>query len=98
TGPGAKALGDAVFQSLGLADGDAVVCCAGPESVVLPALGRVRLDIVKRLPTHHAPRTTYACVWIEQFPMFETDPETGTRAPMHHPFTALLADDVGLLE
>ncbi len=98
TGPGAKALGDAVFGSLGLKDGDAIVGCAGPEAVVLPALGRVRLDIVRRLPTHHAPRMKYACVWIEQFPMFEKDPETGTRAPMHHPFTAPYAEDVALLE
>ena len=40
------------------------------------ALGRVPLDLVKRLPAQHPPRVPYACVWIEQFPMFEKDPET----------------------
>ncbi len=97
TGPGARALGDAVFGALKVKEGDAVVGCAGHAAVVLPALGRVRLDIVKRLPAHHAPRTTHACVWIEQFPMFETDPDTGARNAMHHMFTAPLAGDAPLL-
>ena len=88
TGPGAKALGPAVFESLGVKDGDAVVGCAGPEAVVLPALGRVRLDLVKRLPQHHPPRMQHAFVWIEQFPMFEQDPDSGEWTPMHHAFTA----------
>lgn len=97
TGPGAKALGEAVFGALRVKEGDAVVGCAGKEAIVLPALGRVRLEIVKRLPTHHAPRTTNACLWVEQFPMFETDPDTGVRNAMHHMFTAPLAEDVPLL-
>jgi aspartyl-tRNA synthetase len=36
-------------------------------------------------------------VWIEQFPMFERDPDTGVRVPMHHPFTAPMPADVPLL-
>jgi aspartyl-tRNA synthetase len=98
TGPGAKALGDAVFGALNVKEGDAVVGCAGPESIVLPALGRVRLDLVRRLPAHHPPRAAHACVWIEQFPMFERDEATGARAPMHHPFTAPFAEDIALLD
>ncbi len=96
SGPGAKALGPAVFGALGLADGDAVVGCAGPGGVVLPALGRVRLDLVRRLAL--APRVAHAFTWVEQFPMFERDPATGTRTPMHHMFTAPLAEDVALLD
>jgi len=97
TGPGAKALGETVFAALNVKEGDAVVGCAGPAAVVLPALGRVRLDIVRRLPTRHAPRTQNACLWVEQFPMFETDPDTGVRNAMHHMFTAPLAEDIPLL-
>jgi aspartyl-tRNA synthetase len=37
-------------------------------------------------------------VWIEQFPMFEKDPETGARVPLHHPFTAPHPDDVALVD
>jgi aspartyl-tRNA synthetase len=36
-------------------------------------------------------------VWIEQFPLFERDPDSGHLLPMHHPFTAPHPDDVGLL-
>jgi aspartyl-tRNA synthetase len=96
TGPGAKALGAAAFDALALNEGDAVVGCAGPAGLVAPALGRVRLDLVRRLGL--APRTPHAFVWIEQFPMFERDPGTGALAPMHHPFTAPHADDVALLD
>ena len=96
TGPGAKALGGAVLGVLGLKESDAVVGCAGAEGVVLPALGRVRLDIVRRLGI--APSVDNAFTWIEQFPMFERDPQTGARAPMHHPFTAPHPEDVDLLE
>jgi aspartyl-tRNA synthetase len=95
TGPGLKALGQAVVDTLALAEGDAVVGCAGPEAVVLPALARVRLELVRRLKP--AAGTAHAFVWIEQFPMFERDPETGARAPMHHPFTAPMPEDVPLL-
>jgi aspartyl-tRNA synthetase len=95
TGPGLKALGQAAVDRLGLAEGDAVVGCAGPEAVALAALGRVRLDLIRRLAV--APSTPHAFVWIERFPMFETDPDTGARAPMHHPFTAPIPEDVPLL-
>src|SRR5207237_870556 len=40
TGPGAKALGESVFGALDVKDGDAIVGCAGPAAIVLPALGR----------------------------------------------------------
>ncbi len=95
TGPGAKALGAGVLEALALKDGDAVVGCAGPDAVILPALGRVRLELVKKLKL--APSTQHAFVWIVDFPMFERDLETGERVPMHHPFTAPHPDDVALL-
>ena len=30
--------------------------------------------------------------------MFERDPDTGARAPMHHPFTAPMSEDIRLVE
>jgi aspartyl-tRNA synthetase len=95
TGPGAKALGAPVLDALALAEGDAVLACAGPDAVALPALGRVRLEVVRRLAL--APRRTHAFLWIEQFPLFERDHETGALVFMHHPFTAPHPDDVRLL-
>jgi aspartyl-tRNA synthetase len=96
TGPGAKALGAAALEALALSDGDAVVGCAGPDAVILPALGRVRLELVRRLGAK--PSAPHAFLWVEQFPMFEQDRETGRLQPMHHPFTAPHPDDVALLD
>ena len=98
TGPGAKALGEAAFAALSLKDGDAVVGCSGPEAIVLPALARVRLEVARRLPGHPAPGTRHHFSWIERFPMFEKDPDTGARAPMHHPFTAPMPEDLALVD
>jgi aspartyl-tRNA synthetase len=94
SGPGAKALGSAL-DALGLSVGDLVLACAGPDEVALPALGRVRLEVVRRLGVK--PERAHAFVWIEQFPLFEREPDTGTLTFMHHPFTAPHPDDVGLL-
>jgi len=95
TGPGAKALGPLALEALQLAEGDLVLGVAGTDAVALPALGRVRLETIRRLGL--APRAKHAFVWIEQFPLFERDPGTGQFAPMHHPFTAPHPDDLGLL-
>jgi len=95
TGPGVKALGPAALEALALAEGDLVLACAGPDAIALPALGRVRLEVIRRLKL--APSRQHAFVWIEQFPLFEREPDTGALTFMHHPFTAPHPDDVGLL-
>jgi len=96
SGPGAKALGPAALERLQLADGDLVLGVAGADEVALPALGRVRLETIRKLGL--VPDRRHAFVWIEQFPLFERDPETGSFVPMHHPFTAPHPDDLGLLD
>ena len=96
TGPGAKALGPAALEALAPADGDLVLACAGPDAVALPALGRVRLAVIERLKP--APTREHAFLWIEQFPLFEREPEGGALTFMHHPFTAPHPDDVALLD
>ena len=96
TGPGAKALGPAALEALAPADGDLVLACAGPDAVALPALGRVRLAVIERLKP--APTREHAFLWIEQFPLFEREPESGALTFMHHPFTAPHPDDVALLD
>jgi aspartyl-tRNA synthetase len=96
TGPGAKTLGGPLLDALSLRDGDAVLACAGSDAVALPALGRVRLEVIRRLKL--APSCAHAFVWIEQFPLFERDESTGGLVFMHHPFTAPHPDDLALLE
>ena len=95
TGPGAKALGPAALDALGLGVGDLVLACAGPDAVALPALGRVRLEVIRRMQL--VPRREHAFLWIEQFPLFEREAETGALTFMHHPFTAPHPDDAARL-
>ena len=96
TGPGAKALGADALEALQLAEGDLVLGVAGTDAVALPALGRVRLETIRRLGL--APRVRHAFVWIEQFPLFERDEASGAFVPMHHPFTAPHPDDLAYLD
>jgi aspartyl-tRNA synthetase len=78
-----------------LSDGDLLLAVAGPDSVALPSLGRVRTAAIERLKLR--PLEKHAFAWIEQFPLFERDPETGNLVFAHHPFTAPHPEDVGLL-
>ncbi|GIW50862.1 MAG: aspartate--tRNA(Asp/Asn) ligase [Gemmatimonadales bacterium] len=75
-----------------LNDGDLLLAVAGPDSVALPSLGRVRTAAIARLKLQ--PREKHVFAWIEQFPLFERDPESGTLVFAHHPFTAPHPDDV----
>lgn len=36
-------------------------------------------------------------LWVVDFPMFEKDPSSGALAPVHHPFTSPLPEDIPLL-
>ncbi len=95
TGPGVKALGAAALEALGLGDGDLGLAVAGPDAIALPALGRVRLEVIRLLEL--PPSCRHAFVWIEQFPLFEREAETGNLTFMHHPFTAPHPDDAALV-
>jgi len=40
----------------------------------------------------------FAYLWVNEFPMFEFEKETGQLAAMHHPFTRPLDEDMDLLD
>jgi aspartyl-tRNA synthetase len=92
----AKALTVDDAARLGLEDGDAALLAVGPDAVTSAVLDRVRRDVIRKLDL--APSTEHAFVWIEQFPMFERDPNTHAWVPVHHPFTAPLEEDRRFLE
>jgi aspartyl-tRNA synthetase len=91
----AKALTAADAATLGLKDGDAALIAVGPDAATSAVLDRARREVIARLGL--VPKARHAFVWIEQFPMFETNAETGERVPLHHPFTAPHPDDVALV-
>ena len=75
-----------------LDDGALLVAAAGPDSATSPALGQVRTALIARLKP--APRTAHAFLWVEGFPLFERDVETGNLVFAHHPFTAPHPEDI----
>lgn len=44
------------------------------------------------------PADQYNFLWVDDFPLFDVDEETGGLVSNHHPFTAPLPEDVPLLK
>ena len=76
---------DRVISALGAKKGDVVFIVADKNSVVLPTLGALRLELGRQLDL--IPKNEYKFVWIVDFPFFEKDEESGEWVAMHHPFT-----------
>ena len=76
---------DRILHTLGAEKGDVVLIVADKNSVTLPVLGALRLEVGKMLDL--IPKDEYKFVWIVDFPFFEKDEESGEWVAMHHPFT-----------
>ncbi len=97
-GPLARHLSPETLAALrarcGAGDGDLLLLCAGPEETVAPAMGRVRLDLARRL---ELVRDGLVFVWVVDFPLLERSADGGLAA-VHHPFTAPMDEDLPLLD
>ena len=76
---------DRIIGALGAEKGDVVLIVADKNSVTLPTLGALRLEVGKQLDL--IPKDVFKFVWIVDFPFFEKDEESGEWIAMHHPFT-----------
>jgi aspartyl-tRNA synthetase len=76
---------DRIIGALCAEKGDVVLIVADKNSVVLPTLGALRLEVGRQLDL--IPKDVYKFVWIVDFPFFEKDEESGEWVAMHHPFT-----------
>ena len=76
---------DNIIAATGAQKGDVVFIVADKNSVTLPVLGALRLELGKQLDL--IPKDEFKFVWIVDFPFFEKDEETGEWVAMHHPFT-----------
>ncbi len=74
------------------AAGDLLLFLADSPKVVAAALGRLRLEIGKRLQLAD-PHTLYFC-WIVDFPLVEWNEEEGRWDASHHPFTMPHEEDI----
>ena len=76
---------DRILSTLSAEKGDVVFIVADKNSVTLPVLGALRLELGRQLDL--IPQDEFKFVWIVDFPFFEKDEESGEWVAMHHPFT-----------
>jgi aspartyl-tRNA synthetase len=77
-------------------NGDLILISSDVWARAHTILGALRLEIAKQEGILESVKNDYHFSWVVDFPMFETDPETGQSHAMHHPFTAPHSDDLEL--
>jgi aspartyl-tRNA synthetase len=99
SGVAAKFLGEAVerrvIESLGMREGSLLFALVGKFDDVSSILGRLRSDVGGRLGLDRAPG--YQMLWVNEFPLFERNPEGGY-SPCHHLFSMPFEEDIQYLE
>ncbi len=73
-----------ILSSLEAEKGDVVLIVADKNTVTLPTLGALRLNVAKKLDIIP---DVFKFVWIVDFPFFEYDSDSDEWVAMHHPFT-----------
>ena len=76
--------------------GDLLLVMAGTTDKVRTQLCELRLEVAGQLGLRS--KTTFAPLWVVDFPLLEWDEESGRYHAMHHPFTSPKAVDIPLLE
>jgi len=86
----------AIVRETGAEAGDLIAFVADRPRVVAAALGRLRVEIGRRLGLAN-PGVLHFC-WITDFPLVEWNEEEGRWEAVHHPFTMPHPEDLPLLE
>jgi len=98
-GPSAKFFSQEILKSLkddlGAQDGDIIFIIAGEINTANTALGNLRLEIARR--KNLIKKSGFKFAWVTDFSMFEYSETEKKWSPSHHPFTAPLDEDIGLL-
>ena len=84
-----------ICKRASVSDGDLLLFTADAFTTACTSLGAVRVEIARR--QNLAPEGIFAYCWINDFPMFEKDKDTGDMAAVHHPFTRPNAASVELV-
>jgi len=91
----------ALTAALGVADGDLVFFAAAPWERACAILGRIRLEVAALLQKRGKLKVSaddWRFLWVVDFPLMTFDESEKRYVATHHPFTAPVAEDVGLLD
>ncbi len=80
----------------GANDGDLLLAVADKQEIGWRVLGEVRQILARQL--NLIPADKHNFLWVVDFPSFERDAAAGRLIARHHPFTAPLDEDIGLLD
>ncbi len=101
TGAVAKFLDESIqtrlIETTGLDEGEVIVALVGPTPKVSHILGKLRLDVGKVLGLGQE-SDRFEFLWINEFPLYEQDEETGAYTPCHHFFSMPYEEDLVYLE
>ncbi len=90
----------ALQQKLSIEEGDLILFAADQWLTACEILGRIRLycaDVLKGQGKLIIPTDRFDFLWVVDFPLLSFDKEQNRWYSSHHPFTAPVAEDVGLL-
>lgn len=85
----------AIVSRMGGEAGDLLLFVAADKKTVAESLGRLRLEIGKRLGLMK--EGDFKLLWVTEFPLLEYNEEEGRYVAMHHPFTSPMDEDLALL-
>jgi aspartyl-tRNA synthetase len=78
-------------KRLGAEEGDLMLFVADNERIVHDVLGKMRIELGKRL---NLIKSGYKFAWIINFPLFEWNKDENRFEAMHHPFTSPMDEDI----
>jgi len=90
----------ALKDQLAVEDGDIVFFAAAPWEKACAILGRIRLEsaaLLQKRGKLSIRADDWKFLWVVDFPLMSFDEEQKRYVATHHPFTAPVPDDIGLL-
>lgn len=87
----------AILNKVEAKAGDLVLIVADKDSVVLQALGALRLQLAKELEILKDNKE-FNFVWVTEFPLVDYNEEENRYVAAHHPFTMPMDEDLQYLE
>ncbi|RKY89177.1 aspartate--tRNA ligase [candidate division KSB1 bacterium] len=85
-----------IIEKFSAKEGDLILLAADKKEDVLPAIGALRLEILKRFK--FPVKREYVHLWVTEFPLFEYNEEEKRWDSTHHPFTSPDLNDIEYLE
>lgn len=82
---------------MGAKTGDLILIVADKNSVVLKALGELRLELSRKFDLVKD-KSEFNFTWITEFDLLEYDEEEGRYFAAHHPFTMPMDEDIQYLD